>query len=60
MLEVGVPGQYEKQAEDIIGARAMLFTGTDKSREEYIDSLLGTLKDTLTTKLSCSSLDCLS
>ena len=49
MLEVGVPGQYEKQAEDIIGARALAFSGSDKTRQDYIDSLLETLKDTLTT-----------
>ena len=57
MLEVGVPGQYEKQAEDIIGARAQLFMGTNKSREEYIDSLRGTLKDTLTTRLSTHTVE---
>ena len=51
MLEVGVSGQYEKKAEDIISARALAFMGTDKSRQDYIDSLLTTLKDTVTTKL---------
>ena len=51
MLEVGVPAQFEAQAQEIIALRAQGITGSD-NRYTIIEGLLESMKDTATTKLS--------